>query len=1626
MAEEEVIYDQVEQGDPDPLGLRKKAAAKQPSKADPLGLRAKVAIANPPAPQEPTQAAFQVSIHDPSYGKPIYPYTGESGTVISPDGTKGAKEFTYTKEPDQLGIYKLQGKATQASEALHKEIQGNDDVKLGLVKHRTPLQKMGDADFINTSETPIIRAAGDIERLGLEDRKETPRGDIRTDEGDLKTANDYIKSERNNASAFLNEVTKKHPEKAKEIQKNAYYIDAFNSAASDPNGNERINKINENAKAIERGDLLYDHKNQVLIKPEGFFGSLFEAREELNRVSDAYDRIKSMQDNGNIGAIISELNAKMKGDPDEPRRVPQGALGEFGHLLGGQTIKGLAAGGVAAGGTTLLGNPEAAGAAFQLASGLMNARDMYKIGKQNALEQNYIRLKSERPDMPDFDAYTQANELAEKQAVVDAAAAGVMQYFGAKVGFGAAKQLSKGISSGLSQIKDELGKKAFEAAGIGAIGSAGQIVKNIMAQRSGIETPTTEGALDAFKSGVLMVGGMALLGTAFNQLKPGTRNRISYGLGQMPDEALNHGLNSLEQSGQLKPEQVENVRNIINEQKAFEQLIPDNLPESDRIKIGGKIKERAELKQQLEQVDEAFHPEIKDKIKKINEDIINISKGGERGELQKLMDKEYKGTDPYFKDASENELKSFLKVIAEMAYDPERASSISFSDKIINKAKELYPQKESSVSVTYPKKTGAESTVEGVTVIKPETEAKSGVSVIQPGEINRPETITIKPKDNAIPERSAETPIVDETPGGGQPMGEGISEPREAAIPQEGQPAIPTQENPSQSKEGQVSEPELIGITHAEMDKVSRELGLPEYSKDPESFDSWTREAKDRLAKDPDAVNKLVNKLRNGDMPDPVETQMMKMHFAALKERYNNNPTPELRAELARTKDLYNISGRNLGKSLGARKGLIPQEDSLADFHMRDVEYNKNAPLTDEQVVQSTKEFNEIKTARDTFEAKLKIAEEENTKLKAEKKLQQEAKAAKKDSNKDYKEERKQILKDIGDKWKKSSKEGFGVSVVPYAKELAAIAPDVLKLVRNVVEEGIAELPKVIKSVHSQIKDIIPGITEKDIHDIIAGEHTKKQSRSQLATTLFDLKKEAQLMNQLDQLLKGEVPINEKKLRQRNQRIEELRSQIKDLKDEMGLNEKGMEEKLEALKGRYKSQIKGIEEKIAKGDFGPDEKTTPIKLDKEAIELKDKMIKLKLDREARLAKQEYDSRNNFQKGKDLAADALDATRTIQTNPDLSFFGRQGIKYLVTHPVQGPKLFWESARQAASQKRYDRWLHDMHNSPAWDLMDKSGLAVLDPHTLHASKREEQWRSQLIHKIPIAGQIAKASERAFTSAANMARADWFMEGVNILEKQGKTFENSPEEYKGWASAVNNMTGRGGLGALEGSVGQLAIPFWSPRLIASNVNLFLNPVYYSKMPKTARLMLIKNMAQYVVSGVAMLGLAKTLGADVEVDPRSSDFGKIKVGNTRYDIWGGAAQYIRALTQIFKAQRKSNGGIEKLDAKAQTIVGANLIRSKLSPLIGFGVDVTLGKNIVGEEVELKDAYKLMIPMLYNDIKDAYKDGGADQAAVSGLLSFLGIGAQTYAPKAKASGSTTGKPSKKGGPAKLSKHSKN
>jgi len=116
---------------------------------------------------------------------------------------------------------------------------------------------------------------------------------------------------------------------------------------------------------------------------------------------------------------------------------------------------------------------------------------------------------------------------------------------------------------------------------------------------------------------------------------------------------------------------------------------------------------------------------------------------------------------------------------------------------------------------------------------------------------------------------------------------------------------------------------------------------------------------------------------------------------------------------------------------------------------------------------------------------------------------------------------------------------------------------------------------------------------------------------------------------------------------------------------------------------------------------------------------------------------------------------------------------------------------------------------------------------------------------------------------------------------------------------------------------------------------------------------------MAKFVGVGVSILLAAKMMGANVEDDPRSSDFGKIHVGNTRWDIWGGFQPYARVLTQFITGERKATttGDIQELNGKGfmgQTRATplTSFFRTKLAPVPGTAWNLIEGSDVVGNKV--------------------------------------------------------------------------
>ncbi len=378
---------------------------------------------------------------------------------------------------------------------------------------------------------------------------------------------------------------------------------------------------------------------------------------------------------------------------------------------------------------------------------------------------------------------------------------------------------------------------------------------------------------------------------------------------------------------------------------------------------------------------------------------------------------------------------------------------------------------------------------------------------------------------------------------------------------------------------------------------------------------------------------------------------------------------------------------------------------------------------------------------------------------------------------------------------------------------------------------------------------------------------------------------------------------------------------------------------------------------------------------------------------------------------ELAVDALNIPRSFMASLDVSAPFRQGIGFLAASPRQFFKNFKPMFETLTSEKNYQALLDSLHEHPRFDLAERAGVNFTELRGPTSKFREEQFSSQLAETIT-GGRYSpvRASGRAYTAFLDKSRLDMFSELVDVAQKAGVNVE-SMRELRGIASLVNAATGRGGLGRFETWGPALNGIFFAPRLIASRVNMFLMP-FNPKQTKFARLEAMRTMSRLMGGAALVLTLAKWAGADVELDPRSSDFAKIKVRNTRVDVLGGFQQYVRLVAQVASGQTVSSttGQMTSLGSgfgeRSRKDIIQRFLEGKLAPPASFVNEFFQGTDFQGEPFEVKRAVlNRMIPLAIQDAMDLQRETGSFPLAGLGYqLAAFGFGVQTYStdPSAK------------------------
>lgn len=371
---------------------------------------------------------------------------------------------------------------------------------------------------------------------------------------------------------------------------------------------------------------------------------------------------------------------------------------------------------------------------------------------------------------------------------------------------------------------------------------------------------------------------------------------------------------------------------------------------------------------------------------------------------------------------------------------------------------------------------------------------------------------------------------------------------------------------------------------------------------------------------------------------------------------------------------------------------------------------------------------------------------------------------------------------------------------------------------------------------------------------------------------------------------------------------------------------------------------------------------------------------------------------------DFAAKLAGIPRALQSTFDLSMGGRQGLLVAARHPVQWARANKESVKYLKSTKYFDEQMAKIRSTPEYELGQKYGLAT---PAADKAKEEAYASSDLAEKIPGVGKVISATERAYNGGLTKLRSDLWK---HTLDAYGGALEAEKslgtKGMKDLAEAVNTLTGRGGKrgGLVDTHMKSLSTTLFSPRLWAARLNT-LNPVYYARLSPAARKVALENAGAFAAVAGVVLGAAAALGAEVETDARSSDFLKIKVGDTRYDILGGLQQNIVFAWRELTGEKKSstNGAVTKLGegygAPTRLSVASDLVSNKLNPTFAFATKALEGKDRGGQPFNpAAEIAKLFIPINLTGVYESAKSTGSLAKGIGvNLPNTVGIGTQTY-----------------------------
>lgn len=282
------------------------------------------------------------------------------------------------------------------------------------------------------------------------------------------------------------------------------------------------------------------------------------------------------------------------------------------------------------------------------------------------------------------------------------------------------------------------------------------------------------------------------------------------------------------------------------------------------------------------------------------------------------------------------------------------------------------------------------------------------------------------------------------------------------------------------------------------------------------------------------------------------------------------------------------------------------------------LEYKNKLEQSDKELENYKKQIKELKVQIESGD-KEGIAE-------IQKQIKREKKLERREKIKTESRKREEVLwNDIAELAKQSRTMASGGFVIKGVPELGV---KIGLIAKERIVRGAVDLASVVDGIYDQLKKHFPDIDKQDIVDTIRDNIFEKKERptktkTQLQIELADLRKEKNLLKQIDDLESGKLKGAKARAVENNPKIIELKAKVKELKQKP-------EYKNEVYRKSIDTKIKTLQKRIDDKDFDKPDKQQ-LKLEQASFErLRDYEYK-KLEFEQLKAEHEYEQKTGYVK-----------------------------------------------------------------------------------------------------------------------------------------------------------------------------------------------------------------------------------------------------------------------------------------------------------------------------------------------------------------------------------------------------------